>query len=180
MTYLSVLPFEKWNKSTVLGKIFHDVIETTFYQAFRKQVAPLSVTMPTLLTDLNAWECIKIDDEVIELTTPSADVRRYFEELGYPVTGHIALSDWRNMILRGITPDKPVTRKAMRAGRKSTVRITLPPDEKGKAKAHAKAGEEERKAKEREAGEERGVQERKARNASREAAASLKNMVSEE
>ena len=170
-TYLSILPIAKWNKSTVLGKILHDVIETTFYREFRKQVASLSVTMSTLLTDLNSWECVKIDDEVIELKTPSADVRRYFEELEHPVTGHIALPDWRNMIFKGIKmPEEPVTRKAKKAGRKSAVKISLSPEEKREAEAqkraereHAKAEEKERKAKEREAEKERRAQEREAK-----------------
>ena len=38
-TYLSILPIGKWTKERALGKIMHDIIETTFYREYRRRVS---------------------------------------------------------------------------------------------------------------------------------------------
>ena len=118
----------KWNKQTVTGKIFHDIIETTIYRAYRKRVAPAHMTMSGLNVCLDSWECFR-SDTLLELKTPNVDVREALEKLGYSIPGHLEIEDLRREILEGIPMSRiPVTLRTKRNTGKNTA--PLSPEEK--------------------------------------------------
>ena len=126
--YLKILPMAKWNKRTVTGKIFHDIIETTIYRAYRKRVAPAHMTMSGLNVCLDSWECFR-SDTLLELKTPNVDVREALEKLGYSIPGHLEIEDLRREILEGIPMSRiPVTLRTKRNNAKNTA--PLSPEEK--------------------------------------------------
>lgn len=137
--YLRILPISKWNKETVIGKIFHDVIETIFYRAYRKRVSTVGMSMSSLLVYMESWECFQVDKNLLELKTPRLQVREILEKLGYTVPGHIDLNGLKAEIFEGISMDRePVTIRKKRKSSKPTLPIS--PEEKRDAK------EQERKA----------------------------------
>ena len=113
--YLKILPLAKWNKATVTGKIFHDVIETIFYRAYRKQVSATGMTMSSLIVSLNGWETCKLSNGLFENKTPTTQVRDICESLGYVPLAHINLEDFSNLVLKGIPMSlEPVTKRSNR------------------------------------------------------------------
>ena len=131
--YLRILPLAKWNKLTVKGKIFHDVIETIFYRAYRKQVAPAGLSMSSLLVYLDSWDCFRQDESLLELKTPRTQVRELLEKLGYSVPGHFDLDGMRKELFEGIPMTRePVTTRTKRAQSRTAQPIS--PEEKIAAK----------------------------------------------
>ncbi len=131
--YLNILPLSKWTKQTVKGKIFHDIIETIFYRAFRRNVSATGMSMSSLLVYLDSLECFKRNENLLELKTPRVQVREIFEKLGYAVPGHIDLKDLRDEVLHGISMDRePVTVRKKRAPR--TAAPPISPEEKADAR----------------------------------------------
>ena len=126
--YLKILPMAKWNKQTVKGKIFHDIIETIIYRAYRKSIAPAHMTMSGLNVCLDSWECFRKTSALLELKTPNIQVREALEKLGYAIPGHIEIEDLRREILEGVPMSRiPVTQRTKR----NTVKnVCLSPDEK--------------------------------------------------
>ena len=113
--YLRILPIAKWNKQTVTGKIFHDIIETIFYRSYRKQVSVTGMTMSSLIVCLNGWEACKLSNGLLETKTPTTQVRDICEKLGYAALGHINLEDFSNQVLKGIPMSlEPVTQRSNR------------------------------------------------------------------
>lgn len=128
-TYLKILPLAKWSKEAVLGKIFHDVIETVCYRTFRKQIASTGRSMSSLLVTMNSWECFRKTDDILELKTPQVEVREILEALGYPVPGHMDLNDLRQVIFEGTPMNlEPVTVKTGTSSKK--IAPQLAPEEK--------------------------------------------------
>ena len=126
--YLKILPMAKWDKQTVTGKIFHDIIETTIYRAYRKRVAPAHMTMSGLNVCLDSWECFR-SDTLLVLKTPNVDVREALEKLGYSIPGHLEIEDLRREILEGIPMSRiPVTLRTKRNTANNTA--PLSPEEK--------------------------------------------------
>lgn len=135
--YLTILPLAKWNKFTVKGKIFHDIIETIVYRAYRKQTVPSGMTMSGLNVCLDSWECHLKSQTMLELKTPKTQVRETLEKLGYTVPGHIMLSDLSHEILDGIPMSRvPVTMRTRRSPRKEKLQVS--PEEKMAAKEKAR------------------------------------------
>ena len=146
-TYLQILPLAKWTKPTVTGKILHDIIETTFYRTFRKQMAPLEMSMSSLLVYMDSWECVKISDDLIEIKTPNLQVREIMEKLGYTTPAHMDLNHLRMELLEGIPmPRAPYVARKHRSKPKETVPVS--PEEKREAKEHEKRDREQQKAQE--------------------------------
>lgn len=114
--YLKTLPPEQWNKETVKGKIFHDVIETIMYRAFEKSVAPANMTMSELNANLGGWGCLrKAADTLLELDTPGFRAEEALNRLGYVIPGRIDSEDLRQAIFAGIPMSKiPVTQRKKR------------------------------------------------------------------
>ena len=131
--YLRILPLAKWNKETVKGKIFHDIIETIFYRAYRVQVSGAEMSMSSLLVYMDSWECFKKENGLLELKTPRTQVRELLEKLGYSVPGHIDLNALSDEVLNGVPMARePVTLRKKRSGSKPSA--PLSPEEKKEAK----------------------------------------------
>ena len=131
-SYLKILPVAKWNKETVTGKIFHDIIETIFYRAYRKQVKAANMTMSSLIVCMNGWEACKLSNGLLEIKTPSAQIRDICEKLGYVPLGHLNLEDFSNQVLKGIRmTQEPVTKCSNRRPRQND--SALSPEEKCEA-----------------------------------------------
>lgn len=131
--YLRILPLGKWTKETVMGKIFHDVIETIFYRAYRKQVSTVGMSMSSLLVHMESWECVQVDKNLLELKTPRTQAREIMEKLGYAVPGHMDLNGLRAEIFEGVAMDRePVTIRKKRKSSKPALPIS--PEEKRDAK----------------------------------------------
>ena len=146
-SYLQILPLASWTKETVTGKILHDIIETTIYRAFRKQVAPAKMSMSNLLVCLDSWECVKISEQLLEVKTPNKQVNECLEKLGYVAQGHVSLPDLRKEILEGVPMTRmPVTIKSRRKVSKEYLPIS--PEEKKEAKEREKQEREQKKAEE--------------------------------
>lgn len=146
-TYLQILPLAKWTKSTVTGKVLHDIIETTLYRAFRKQMAPLGMSMSSLLVYMDSWECVRISDDLIEIKTPNLQVREILEKLGYTTPAHLDLESLRAELLKGIPmPRAPYVARKHR--NKSKENPPVSPEEKREAKENEKRERELRKAQE--------------------------------
>lgn len=146
-TYLHILPLAKWTKATVTGKILHDIIETTFYRAFRKQMAPLEMSMSSLLVYMDSWECVKVSDKLIEIKTPNIQVREIMEKLGYTTPAHLDLEGLRMELLKGI-PMPRVPYAARKHRNKSKESSPVSPEEKREARETEKREREQRKAQE--------------------------------
>ena len=127
-TYLKALPLGKWNKKTVTGKIFHDVIETIFYRSYREQIAVTSKSMSELIVCLDSWECYLKDSSMLEIKTPRTQTREILEKLGYTVPAHLDLDAFRREIMEGI----PMTREPITHRTRKTSKPSLPisPEEK--------------------------------------------------
>ena len=141
-TYLKILPIKKWSKETVTGKIFHDVIETTVYRAYRKEVAPANLSMSSLIVRMDSWECVRKSDNILEIKTPNLQVRETLEKLGLVAPAHIDLHDMRKEILEGIPMSRvPVTVSKRR--KVKTEALPISPEEKkgsvGKRKGRKRA-----------------------------------------
>ena len=128
-TCAKFLPVGKWSKETVLGKIFHDVIETTIYREYRKRIAPTNMTMSSLIVNLDSWDCFQVDGSLLEIKTPKLQVREILAALGYSVPAHIDLNDLRKEIIEGTEMERiPVTIK--RKQKKPETEKPLSPEEK--------------------------------------------------
>ena len=128
-TYLKILPISKWSKETVTGKIFHDIMETTFYRAYRKQVKDTNMTMSSLIVHLNGWEACKFSGGLLEIKTPTVQVRAICESLGYVPPAHIDLEAFHRQIFEGIMISlEPVTKRTKRKSGKTNQ--ALSPEEK--------------------------------------------------
>lgn len=137
-TYLKILPIGKWNMKTVKGKIFHDIIETIFYRAYRQRVAASNMSLGSLIVTLDSWECFKCNEDLLELKTPNTQVRELLESLGYTTPGHMSLAEMRNEILEGIPMERiPVTMRTKRASHKTAPPIS--PEEKLEERDREKA-----------------------------------------
>lgn len=157
-TYLQILPLAKWNKDTITGKILHDIMETTFYREFRKRMAPLKMSMSSLLVHMNSWECVRVSDELIEIKMPNLQVREIMEKLGYTTPAHMNLENLRGEVLKGIQmPRVPHVDRKRRDKSKEAAPIS--PEEKLEAKENERWERERRK------------EEEKARRAAEKAAA---------
>ena len=122
-SYLRILPLAKWNKLTVKGKIFHDILETTIYREYRKSVAPVKIPMSSLIVTMDSWECYK-----------SGNV---LEKLGYQEPAHMYINDIKEEILHG----KPMTKIPVTTRKKRDIpnpSEPLSPEEKLLAAAQAK------------------------------------------
>ena len=146
-TYLRILPLAKWTKETVTGKILHDIIETTIYRAFRKRMAPLEISMSSLLVCMNSWECVRVSDEMIEIKTPNTQVRGIMEKLGYTTPAHINLNDLRKELLEGI-PISRIPYVGRKHRNKATESIPVSPEEKREAREKERKEREKKKAEE--------------------------------
>ena len=148
-TYLSILPIAKWTKERVLGKILHDVIETTFYREYRRQVAPLGISMSTLLGCMDGWECHVGKTGILEAKTPNKDAREIVEGLGYSVPAHLPLDDFKKQVLGGVGMSlEPLTVKKKRPGRKKASAAAKSPEEKAAEAEARKLQKEQEKAEE--------------------------------
>lgn len=99
--YLKIMPTSKWNKQTVLGKIFHDLIETIIYQEFRKQAERTNLSMSSVIERLDSWECFRSTENRLETNTPNWQVREILEKLDLAATAHFDLNALRAEILKG-------------------------------------------------------------------------------
>lgn len=127
--YLKILPLAKWEKRTVKGKIFHDIIETIFYRAYRKQVTSTGLSMSSLIVYLDSWECFLKGEDLLELKTPRTQVRELMEKLGYNIPGRLSLTELGKELFEGIPMDRePVTMRRKRNVVKPPVPIS--PEEK--------------------------------------------------
>ena len=128
-SYLKILPIAKWNKQTVTGKIFHDIIETMFYRGYRKRISATGMTMSSLIVSLDGWEACKLSNGLLEIKTPSAQVRDICEKLGYAPPGHMSLEDFSKQVLKGTQMSlDPVTQRSNRKPKPND--STLSPEEK--------------------------------------------------
>ena len=145
--YLRILPLGKWNKQTVKGKIFHDIMETIFYRAYRKQVAPVGMSMSSLIVCMDSLECFRLSENLLELKVPRTQVRELFETLGYSVPGHMDLHALRDELFDGT----PMTREpvTVRSKRASGPNPPISPEEKLKAKEQERMEREEAEARRR-------------------------------
>lgn len=145
--YLKILPLSKWSKENVIGKIFHDIIETTIYRAYRKETAPANMSMSDLIVRMDGWECLRKSGHLLEIKTPNLQVREILEKLGMVPPAHMNLDDLRNEILEGIPmPRVPFTASKRRRAAKEAPPIS--PEEKKEAMEKERAERERRKAEE--------------------------------
>lgn len=145
--YLKILPLGKWNKQTVKGKIFHDIMETIFYRAYRKQVATVGMSMSSLIVCMDSLECFRLSEKLLELKVPRTQVREIFGKLGYSVPGHMDLQALRDELFEGT----PMTREpvTMHSKRASNPNPPISPEEKLEAKERERIKREETEAKRR-------------------------------
>jgi len=124
--YLRILPISKWNKQTVKGKIFHDIMVTIFYRNYRKNIASTSLSMSSLIVYMDSWECFKTQQNLLELKTPKLQTREILEKLGYAALGRIDLEAFKKEIFNGIPMQRtPITTRSNRNIKKS-----ISPEEK--------------------------------------------------
>ena len=144
-TYLRILPIAKWNKQTVTGKIFHDIMETIFYREYRKRVAPTNMNMSSLIVCMDSWEAFKQSDEILEVKTPKVQVREALEKMGYVALGHLDLAAFRLQVLEGIPmPMEPITARTKRGNGSASLPVS--PEEKREEREKAAAARAEAEA----------------------------------
>lgn len=132
-SYVEIMPLESWTKSTCLGKILHDVIQTTMYREFRKKIAPLGTSVKHLLTELQSLDCVKDSSGHCEVFTPKKQVREYYQALGYTVPAFLELGPFRDEIINGKPMDRtPVTVSKKRAGTVPKPRYSSPEEKERK------------------------------------------------
>lgn len=132
-SYVEIMPLESWTKPTILGKILHDVIQTTMYRQFRKEIAPSGTSVKYLLTELQSLDCVKDAKGHCEVFTPKKQVREYYQALGYTVPAFLELDPFRDEIMKGTPMDRtPLTVVKKRAGTVPKVRYSSPEEKERK------------------------------------------------
>ena len=138
-SYLEIMPLESWNKQTVLGKILHDVIQTTLYREFRKAISPLNASVKQVLTELQSLDCVKDASGHCEVFTPKKQVREYYETLNLTVPAFLELAPFRDEIMKGIPMDRtPLTVAKKRKSKAPQKAKYSSPEEKERQRAIAK------------------------------------------
>ena len=141
-SYIEIMPLKSWTKTTVLGKILHDVIQTTVYREFRKALAPLNTSVKYLLSELQSLDCLKQENGKCKVFTPKKQVNEYYQTLGYTIPAFIDLEPLKEEIMHGKAMDRtPVTITKKRPGKKATVKYPSP-EEKARTKCLGKAMKE--------------------------------------
>ncbi len=129
-SYLEIMPLESWTKPTVLGKILHDVIQTTVYRQFRKEIAPLGLSVKHLLTELQSLDCVKDSNGHCEVFTPKKQVREYYQKLGYSVPAFLELDPFRKEVINGVPMDRtPPTVARKKAGKAKKAKHVSPEEQ---------------------------------------------------
>ena len=121
-SYAEMMPLECWTKPAILGKLLHDVIQTTVDSLFRKELSPIGTSVKYFLSELQSLDCVKKDTNLCEVFTPKKQVRDYYQALGYTVPAFINLEAFREEIMQGKEMDRtPLTVVTKRPGRKPKV-----------------------------------------------------------
>ncbi len=163
--YVGIMPLSSWSKTTVLGKILHDVMEIIVYRHFRTKLAPLGTSVSHFLTEVQSLDCVKQASDSIEVFTAKKQVREYYEILGYTVPGFLELGPFKAEIMEGKPMDRtPPTVARKRPGRKpGNKKIRHSPEEKARM-ADEKKREKAQKKEEEKAERKRKREEEKAKS----------------
>ena len=146
-SYTDIMPLNSWTKPTILGKILHDVIQTTVYRLFRKELGPINTSVGYFLTELQSLDCMKEGGEgnQCKVFTPKKQVREYYQALGYTVPAFLDLEPLRNEIMYGKPMDRtPITAAKKRSGKRASVKHCSP-EEKERKRNYEKALKEAEK-----------------------------------
>ncbi|MBQ1491352.1 MAG: hypothetical protein IIZ39_05280 [Blautia sp.] len=146
-SYTDIMPLNSWTKPTILGKILHDVIQTTVYRLFRKELGPINTSVGYFLTEIQSLDCMKEECEGnrCKVFTPKKQVREYYQALGYTVPAFMDLEPLRKEIMCGEPMDRtPVTVAKKRSGKSADVKHCSP-EEKERKRNYAKAVKEAEK-----------------------------------
>ena len=146
-SYMEIMPLKSWTKPTILGKILHDVIQTTVYRLFRKELGPINTSVGYFLTEIQSLDCMKERGEGnrCKVFTPKKQVREYYEALGYTVPAFTDLEPLREEIMYGNPMDRtPITVAKKRSGKRANVK-RCSPEEKERKRNYAKAVKEAEK-----------------------------------
>lgn len=132
-SYTEIMPLGRWTKLTVLGKIMHDVIQTTVYRLFRKEIASTGTSVNYLLAELQSLDCMKQTNGQCKVFTPKKQVREYYEGLGYTVPAFMELAPFKAEIMQGIPMDRtPVTIVKRNREKKAKVKHASPEEKERK------------------------------------------------
>lgn len=110
-------------------------------------MAPLEMSMSSLLVYMNGWECVRVSDDLIEIKTPNLQVREILEKLGYTTPAHLNLEAMRKELLEGVPmPRTPYVARKHRNKAKENVPIS--PEEKREARENEQRERERRNSEE--------------------------------
>ena len=147
-SYTDIMPLKSWTKPTILGKILHDVIQTTVYRLFRKELGKINTSVGYFLTEMQSLDCMKEggEDNRCKVFTPKKQVREYYEALGYTVPAFMDLKPLRKEIMYGVPMDRtPVTVIKKRSKKRANVK-PCSPEEKERKRNYVRAVKEAEKA----------------------------------
>ncbi len=105
-SYLRIMSAEKWLPITLKGKMLSDIIVTTLYEAFRKEIAVTGMSMSRALTLLNGLDCTKVSEEMAEVSVPNIDVKELFGAVGFGIPTCFDMKAFRKELLYGETMDR--------------------------------------------------------------------------
>ena len=124
--YLNILPIAKWNKTTMTGKILHDVICLIAYTHYKLVLSGTVYSASNLISEIKSLDCFKNGD-MLTINTPKKQTKRFYEIYNVAIPGHLLISDYRDEIVFGIKPTEEInTSKRKKAGRPKGSRDTVP------------------------------------------------------
>lgn len=143
-SYCRIMSAEKWLPITLKGKMLSDIIVTTLYEAFRKEIAATGLSMFNALTLMNGLDCTKVSEDMAEVSVPNIDVKELYGAVGFGIPTCFDMKAFRRELLHGETMDRSqyaiVTKKANKP-----FKVKHSPLEKERIAEEKKAEREQRK-----------------------------------
>ena len=115
-SYCRIMTAEKWLPITLKGKMLNDIIVTTLYEAFRKEIAATGLNMFNALTLMKGLDCTRVSEDMAEVSVPNIDVKELYGAVGFGIPTCFDMKAFRRELLYGETMDRSqyaiVTKKA--------------------------------------------------------------------
>ena len=96
--YLNILPIQKWNESSIKGKILIDMIETTVVLMLRKKLNGV-ISVSEIIGSTQSLMCFKDFNGNVTCDTPNRNVKEIYKIMGVSIPASINLDTYYKSII---------------------------------------------------------------------------------
>ena len=107
-TYVGMLPICKESSDAIIGKIFSDVISTTFRIIIRENMSEKQkkIGIPKFIAQLQSLMCTYTKDENLTIATANKQAREVMKDFGIKMPSHLNLEEYKKTLLENNVSNK--------------------------------------------------------------------------